>query len=205
MLRARHQFSESFEMNEIAAQKQAMRKAAMGTRKAAHDTGVGAGEAAMAHLLDWLKTVPKVRYISGYMPIHSEIDILPAMHALFERGYNISVPVIIAKATPLKFREWTPDVAMVDGPFGAKIPESGAWHNPDLLLCPMLAFDSTGQRLGYGGGFYDRSISELKAEKPVQALGYAYSAQQVEAVPHEPTDQPLDGVVTEAGVMLSGQ
>jgi len=200
---ARHQFSESVEMNDIAAQKQAMRKAAMVVRKAAHEAG--GGQQAAPHLIEWLKTAPPVRHISGYMPIYSEIDILPAMRQLFKLGYKISVPVIVAKATPLRFREWTPESVLVDGPFGAKVPDSGAWHRPDLLLCPMLAFDSTGQRMGYGGGFYDRSIAELKSEKPVQALGYAYSAQQVEAVPHEATDQPLDGVVTEAGVMLSGQ
>ncbi len=192
-------------MADIAAQKQAMRQAAMVTRKGAHAAADGAGAAAAVHVLDWLKTVADVRYISGYMPIYSEIDVLPAMQALFAQGYKISVPVIVAKATPLKFRTWTPDAKMVAGPFGARVPESGDWHRPDMLLCPMLAFDAAGQRMGYGGGFYDRSIAELRAEKPVRALGFAYAAQQVGRVPCAATDQALDGVVTERGIKWSGQ
>ena len=192
-------------MSDIATKKQAARKASMVTRKAAHASVQGAGETAAAHLLTWLETAPPVHFVSGYMPIHTELDILPAMHALHARGYAVSVPVIIGKAQPLRFCEWTPDSVMVDGPFGAKVPESGAWQRPDLLLCPMLAFDPSGQRMGYGGGFYDRSIAELKAEKPVQALGYAFAAQQVESLPHEATDMPLDGVVTENGIIWSGR
>ena len=187
-------------MSDIAKQKQASRKAAMAVRKTAHDTASGAGDAAAVHLLKWLKSKPSVRVISGYMPIHSELDILPAMHQLHALGYQICVPVIIAKATPLKFREWNPEVSMLRGEFGALIPESGAWLLPDLLLCPLLAYDSFGQRMGYGGGFYDRSIAELKAQKKVEALGYAYSAQRVSQLPSEPTDMPLDGVVIELGI-----
>jgi len=191
-------------MTDIAAQKQAMRVAAMATRKTAHAAAVDAGAAAAAHLLEWLKNVPDFRHISGYMLIYSEIDILPVMRALYGRGYKISVPVIGAKATPLRFRAWSPDTKMVDGPFGARVPKTGAWHRPDLLLCPLLAFDATGQRMGYGGGFYDRSITELKAEKPVCALGFAYAAQQVKRVPSEATDMRLSGIVTESGIIWSG-
>ncbi len=185
----------------IAAEKQAVRKAAMAVRKAAHARGQGAGEAAAAHVLEWIGTVPELRSVAGYMPIHSELDILPLMHALHARGYALSVPVITGKAQPLRFRAWTPDSVMIDGPFGAKVPESGAWVRPDLLLCPMLAFDATGQRMGYGGGFYDRSIAALA---PVRALGFAYAAQQVKCLPHEATDMPLDGVATENGIIWSG-
>jgi len=177
----------------------------MAARNAAHSAGTGAADAASLHMLHWLETAPQPVFISGYMPIRSELDILPAMHALHARGYKISVPVIVGKAMPLRFRSWTPEVKMVDGPFGAKVPESGAWQRPDLLLCPMLAFDASGQRMGYGGGFYDRSIAELKQEKPVQALGYAYSAQQTGSLPHEPTDMVLDGIVTENGIIRPAQ
>ncbi len=182
----------------IAAEKQAARTAAMVVRKQAHAAAKTAGEAAAAHMLTWLETMPELRSVSGYMPIHTELDILPAMHALHARGYVLSVPVIMGKAMPLKFRRWTPDCNMVSGPFGAMVPESGAWERPDLLLCPMLAFDASGQRMGYGGGFYDRTIAALM---PVRALGYAYAAQQVAGLPHEATDMPLDGVITENGIM----
>jgi len=183
----------------IAAEKQAARLAAMAVRKVAH--AGASGEAAAGHVLAWLENVPEVRTVSGYMPIHTELDILPLMQALVGRGYALCVPVIMGKAMPLRFRAWTPESQMVRGPFGAMVPESGDWLRPDLLLCPMLAFDATGQRMGYGGGFYDRSIAALA---PVRALGFAYAAQQVESLPHEATDMPLEGVATEAGIVWAG-
>ncbi len=192
----------------IADEKQAVRKAAMAARKQAHMAAAGAGDAAASHLLGWLETlpdmgvpdlpVPDLPVIAGYMPIHTELDILPAMQALHARGFRVAVPVIMAKAQPLRFREWHPDAPMQRGAFGAMVPEGGAWLRPDLLLCPMLAFDATGQRMGYGGGFYDRTLAALA---PVRAMGFAYAAQQVASLPHEPTDMPLDGVITENGII----
>lgn len=181
----------------IAAEKQTARKAAMAQRKLAHTAAIGAGGAAAAHLLAWLETQPKLTTVSGYMPIHTELDILPAMFALHEKGYALCVPVIMGKAMPLKFSAWTPDTKMVKGPFGAMVPENSTWLRPELLLCPMLAFDDAGQRMGYGGGFYDRTIAKLS---PVRALGFAYAAQQVKCLPTEPTDMPLEGVITEVGL-----
>ncbi|MBL1438194.1 MAG: 5-formyltetrahydrofolate cyclo-ligase [Rhodobacteraceae bacterium] len=182
----------------IAVEKQAARKVAMAQRKVAHNAAIGAGKATAQHLLAWLETQPKLTTISGYMPIHTELDILPAMHALHERGYALCVPVIMGKAMPLKFSAWTPDTKMVKGPFGAMVPENANWRCPELLLCPMLAFDTVGQRMGYGGGFYDRTIAQLA---PVRALGFAYAAQQVKSLPSEPTDMPLEGVITETGLL----
>jgi 5-formyltetrahydrofolate cyclo-ligase len=136
--------------------------------------------------------------LSGYMPMRTEIDCLPAMSA--HKG-PVCVPVIQAPATPLKFREWSPDTKMVMGTFGAEIPESGEWLVPDILIVPLLAFDRQGYRLGYGGGFYDRTLERLRAQKPVIAIGFAFAAQEVAQVPIEPTDQPLDMIVTEAGTI----
>ncbi|HIP23533.1 MAG TPA: 5-formyltetrahydrofolate cyclo-ligase [Rhodobacteraceae bacterium] len=181
----------------IVVEKHAARKAAMAQRKGAHEAANGAGKVAAQHLLAWLETQPKLNTISGYMPIHTELDILPAMHALHEKGYALCVPVIMGKAMPLKFSTWTPDTKMVKGPFGAMVPECDSWQRPDLLLCPMLAFDGAFQRMGYGGGFYDRTIAALA---PVRALGFAYAAQQVKTLPSEPTDMPLEGVFTEKGL-----
>ncbi len=181
----------------IAAKKQAARTAAMAVRKRAHEANTGAGEAAAQHVLAWLETQPKLHTISGYMPIHSELDILPAMQALHEKGYALCVPVIIGKAMPLKFSAWTPNTKMVKGAFGAMMPENNQWLRPELLLCPMLAFDDTCHRMGYGGGFYDRTIAALM---PVRTLGFAYAAQHVGTLPTEPTDMPLEGVITENGL-----
>lgn len=91
---------------------------------------------------------------------------------------------------------------MIDGPFGALVPDTGEFVEPDILIVPMVAFDPRGFRLGYGGGFYDRTLERLRDVNPsVLAIGFAFAAQRLEAVPQEPTDQPLDMIVTEAEVL----
>ena len=86
------------------------------------------------------------------------------------------------------------------GPLGASAPATGDWVEPDVVLAPLLAFDRDGWRLGYGGGYYDRTLADLRARGEVTALGFAFAGQQVEAVPHGPDDARLDGIVTEAGL-----
>jgi 5-formyltetrahydrofolate cyclo-ligase len=135
--------------------------------------------------------------LAGYMPMRTEIDPLPAMAA--HQGI-VGVPVIIAKDTPLRFRHWTPDAKMVEGAFKALIPATGDWVIPQVLIVPLLAFDARGYRLGYGGGFYDRTLEGLRAKGPVTAIGFAFSAQEVAEMPIDATDQRLDIVVTEKGI-----
>ena len=185
---------------ELSEQKAAARKAAFARRKAAHQAQHGAGEIVAAALKEVLQDEPST-VLAGYMPIRTEIDILPAMRWAHAAGWRVSVPEIMGQGKPLKFREWHPEAEMVEGPFGAQVPASGAWLEPQLLLCPLVAFDARGYRLGYGGGFYDRSIEELSAIHPVRAIGIAYSAQEApEPLPIEPTDQPLEAVITEHGI-----
>ncbi len=159
---------------------------------------------AAKHLLHWLEN-RAFSVVAGYIPIRSEIDVLPALHLLHLQHIKICVPVISGAGQPLKFRQWTPDAGMEAGPFGVAVPRSGDWLIPDLMLCPLVAFDMRGHRLGYGGGFYDRSLAEIRGQKPVTALGYAYAGQQTKDLPVENTDQPLDGVVTETGIRLWAQ
>ena len=90
---------------------------------------------------------------------------------------------------------------MENGPFGARIPAQGDWLVPEVLLVPLLAFDRRGFRLGYGGGFYDRTLEGLRARGPVLAIGLAYAAQEVPVVPTDATDQRLDAILTEAGLI----
>ena len=180
--------------------KAAARKTAFARRKLAHDRR-GAKDFA---LLDDVLKAHQGKPLAGYMPMRTEIDCLPALAAHSARGGAVAVPVILAPATPLQFRIWLPDTNMVAGAFGALIPESGDWLTPTILIVPLLAFDRLGYRLGYGGGFYDRTLEGLRAQGPVLAIGYAYGAQEVEAVPIEPTDQPLDLIVTESGVIAPG-
>lgn len=142
-----------------------------------------------------------VEVISGFRPIRTEIDPTPLMSALHAMGHRLCVPVIQGRGLALKFRDWHPGSEMIEGPFGALVPATGDWLKPRLLITPLLAFDADGWRLGYGGGFYDRTLERLRAVRTTRAVGFAYSAQQVDAVPREPTDQPLDAIVTELGLM----
>jgi 5-formyltetrahydrofolate cyclo-ligase len=135
------------------------------------------------------------------MPMRTEIDPLPAMAA--HRGV-VGVPVIPGPAMALRFREWSPGCALVAGEFGALIPAEGAWVEPAVLIVPMLAFDARGYRLGYGGGFYDRTLEGLRAKRPTLAVGFAFAAQEVDEVPIDAYDQQLDAVVTEEGVREFG-
>ena len=139
------------------------------------------------------------KVLSGYMPMRTEIDPLPAMAA--HQG-AVGVPVIIGKGQALRFREWSPGARMIEGAFKALIPEDGLWVEPEVLIVPLLAFDARGYRLGYGGGFYDRTLEGLRARGPVLAVGFAFAAQEVAEVPTEPTDQRLDALVTEKGVTI---
>ncbi len=157
----------------------------------------GQGQAAEI-LADYLAP-HRGKVLSGYMPMRSEIDPLPAMAV--HQG-PVGVPVIVAKAVPLRFREWSPGCPMVEGAFKALIPEEGAWLEPEVMIVPLLAFDARGYRLGYGGGFYDRTLELLRAKGPVLAVGFAFAAQEVEAVPVDGFDQRLDAVVTERGVTV---
>ena len=173
------------------------RKAAFAARKEAHARGQGQAAEILADYL----AAQAGAVLSGYMPMRTEIDPLPAMAA--HRGV-VGVPVIPGPAMALKFREWSPGCALVTGEFGALIPAEGAWVEPAVLIVPMLAFDARGYRLGYGGGFYDRTLELLRARRPTLAVGFAYAAQEVDEVPIDAFDQQLDAVVTEEGVREFG-
>ncbi len=168
------------------------RQAAFAARKTAF--AAGQGDAAR-HLIAALAP-HHGKVLAGYMPMRTEIDPLPAMTT--HQG-RVGVPVIMGRAMPLRFREWTPVAEMIEGEFKALIPAAGDWITPQVLIVPLLAYDARGYRLGYGGGFYDRTLEGLRAAGPVIAIGYAFSAQEVPEVPIDATDQRLDMIVTENG------
>lgn len=184
-------------MTDLAARKAAARAAAFARRKVAFaggDDGSGA-----RRLLEVLKPW-RGKVIAGYVPMLTEIDPLPAMADLARDG-AVCVPVIAGRGMPLVFHRWTPDAPMIDGPFGARVPAESVEVEPQVLIVPLVAFDRNGGRLGYGGGFYDRTLERLRARRPTVAIGFAWAAQEADALPLEPTDQPLDMVVTEAGII----
>ncbi len=181
----------------LAEAKAAARAAAFARRAAAFEAGAPAAGAAA--LLEFL--APHLgRPAAGYMPMRSEIDPLPAMAELSRHG-PVGVPVIAAPGRPLLFHLWTPGAEMTEGPFGARIPAVAEEMRPEVVIVPLVAFDRRGGRLGYGGGFYDRTLEMLRRDSEVLAVGFAWAAQEDPALPLEPTDQPLDAVVTEREVL----
>lgn len=183
----------------ISQVKAEARKAAFAVRAKVHSTGLDG--AANENLLEEIARYPDAEIISAYMAMRTEIDPKPAMTKLHEQGKRLCVPVIKAQGQPLAFVEWTPDSEMIEGTFGAMVPAGGERLQPDLVISPLLTFDSRGYRLGYGGGFYDRTFEALRAVKPVIGIGFAYSAQHVSEVPVEPTDYRLDAIVTESEIL----
>lgn len=179
----------------IADLKETARGEAKARRKAAHALHPDAARDAMAVFLDRVSVGPS-DIVSGYRPIFSELDPTPLMRALHGRGVRLCVPVIAGAGQALVFRRWTPDSRMAKGAFGAEIPVDEPEATPTLLIAPMLAFDRALQRLGYGGGFYDRTLEALRARGGARAYGYAYAEQETASVPVEATDQRLDGIVT---------
>lgn len=185
---------------DLIAQKTEARNAAFARRKEAKSPEADA--AAVTHLLAAI--LPhQGQAIAGYMPIRTEVDPLPVMAAMASFG-PVCVPVIEEAGKPLMFHKWEPGCDMADGPFGALVPASAELVIPSVVIVPLVAFDREGGRLGYGGGFYDRTLEKLRASGPVTAIGYAFAAQEADTLPLEPTDQPLDMIVTDAGVLRLG-
>lgn len=134
--------------------------------------------------------------IAAFWPMGAEIDTRPALHALHEAGHHVLLPVTTPRGQALVFRHWRPGCAMAPGRFGTQHPADGAQASPECLLVPLLAFDARGHRLGYGGGYYDRTLADLPGAR---AVGVGYAAQQVPRVPSGPRDVPLHAMATEEG------
>ena len=163
--------------------------------RSACDPALGACLA--GHLLEWLPAAPG-QSIAGFWPMGTEIDLRPLLHALAGRGHLLLLPATPPRGQPLIFRRWRPGDALLPDRFGTVAPQ-GEPGVPDVLLVPVLAWDAAGNRLGYGGGYYDRTLAALPGRR---AIGCAYAMQQVRHVPTGPYDVPLDAMATERGVTL---
>ncbi|UPY39046.1 5-formyltetrahydrofolate cyclo-ligase [Sediminicoccus sp. KRV36] len=180
-------------MNPLDAEKAALRRQCLAARR-----GIpGAGEA-LCHVI--LREAPPQRgaLVGGFWPMGSEIDTRPLLDALHARGHAIALPVTPPRGQPLFFRPWRPGIAMARGPMGTQHPAEGAPVIPDWLIIPLLAFDRSGARLGYGGGYYDRTLALLRHAK---AIGVAYSTQEIPQVPTGPHDIRLTAIATELGLI----
>jgi 5-formyltetrahydrofolate cyclo-ligase len=157
------------------------------------------------HGLALIATLGAPGEVSGYHPIRDELSPVRLMEALLAAGWRLSLPVVTGKTSPLTFRRWAPGGALIEAGFGLRIPPGSAPSvTPSVLLVPLAAFDSSGFRIGYGGGYYDRTLAGFRAAGRVTAIGIAYECQQVAAVPREPHDQRLDHILTPSGVRSFG-
>ena len=139
--------------------------------------------------------------VSGYWPIRDELDCRRLLIGLHDQGMRCALPIIDGRDKPLRFRRWQPGLELVQRPFGlSEPPDAATILTPRILLVPLLAVDSRGNRLGYGGGYYDRTLNFLRHSVPVIAVGICFEAQRVADVPHDRRDAPLDWVVTEKSV-----
>ncbi len=163
--------------------------------RAGHDAAA-CGTALAEHVLRDLAPPPGA-VVSGFWPLGDEIDVRPLLIALHAKGHEIVLPITPKRGNPLTFGLWRPGDALVPERFGTFRP-TGPQRTPSFVLVPLLAFDRTGRRLGYGGGFYDRTLPLLPGRV---AVGCAYAAQQVDEVPAGPYDVRLDAVATERGVI----
>jgi 5-formyltetrahydrofolate cyclo-ligase len=138
--------------------------------------------------------------VSGFASMPDELHVWPLLRRLHGAGVPLALPVVQAKGQPLVFRAWAPGDPMDKGVWDIPEPKSDKpVLEPDILLVPLLAFDRRGGRLGYGGGFYDRTLAGLRARKRITAVGLAYDEQEVDAVPHLDYDERLDWVLTPSG------
>ncbi len=186
----------------LAEMKVEARRAAL-ARRAAIDPA-GKGEALATVVLRDCPPPPGA-LVSGFWPMGPEIDIRPLLLALHARGQPLCLPVTPRRGQPLHFRRWAPGDALAHGPMGTRHPVAGEPVTPGFLLVPLLAFDRAGRRLGYGGGYFDRTLAALPG---ATAIGVAYAGQEMHdppGVPAGPTDIRLGRVATENGVVTCGE
>lgn len=191
---------------EIDERKKAVRVAARDAREALSS---GLGAAAATGVAARFMTAPALAayarpgsVVAGYLPIGSEMDPRLLMDRVADCGAALCLPVVDTDTAPLEFRRWQPGGAVEPSTFGTSVPRAGAdLLVPDLVLVPMLAFDRSGHRIGYGGGYYDRTLARLRADGDVLAVGLAFSGQVRDDLPVGPNDAPLDWIVTESAAL----
>jgi 5,10-methenyltetrahydrofolate synthetase len=183
-----------------AAFRAALRQEKLAARRALDGTCHAALTARIeAHLRAWLGAHAPA-CLAFCAPINNEFDARPLAAELIAQGWRAAMPVVVAIDAPMTFHAWTPDAAMTNDRYGIPIPSSGENVAPDIVLLPLVAFDDAGFRLGYGGGYFDRTLAAL-VPRPI-AIGVGFELARTASIRPQPHDLPLDLIVTEAGVMI---
>ncbi len=179
-----------------------LRRERLAARTALDDAGqatlASRVEANLATLLDAMPP----QTLAFCAPVRREFDARPLVARLLGLGWRAAIPVVVAADSPMAFRLWTPDAAMTVDRHGIPIPQDGAEVTPDVLLLPLVAFDARGFRLGYGAGYFDRTLAAM-VPRPL-AIGVGYELCRVADIHPEPHDIALDVLVTEAGAFRPG-
>lgn len=166
------------------------------------DARHAAGEAIAAHLRAYLDAHfggARGRVFSAYWPIKGEVDLRDLMGALHRDGVIVALPLVETRAAPLVFRRWTPDTQMVRGDWNIPVPPPDADEvTPDIALAPVMGWDERGYRLGYGGGYFDRTLAAIAP--PVHAIGIGFQAAKLATIYPQPHDIALQDIITETGV-----
>ncbi len=179
------------------SEKEKLREIARKNRQEADAADDGMAARRVAAQVIMLPELDHLKSVAGYYSIKDELDCIVTLKALHAARFELSLPTIVSSDAPLEFRSWDLKSALSDGPFGTK-EASGDTVTPNVVLVPLLAFDENGSRLGYGGGYYDRSIEKLRQENPdLVTIGIAYENQKLARITVDSYDQPMDMVVTE--------
>lgn len=184
--------------------KRALRTRLLALRTACQAQGGAQQAAALARRLNAMLVAQQCARVGFFWPLMGEFDARPALAQWLagDAGRIAALPVVIDKDSPLEFHQWCPDAQMRAGRFQIPVPALAAPLDPDLLLIPCVAFDARAYRLGYGGGFYDRTLA-ARRPRPL-AVGIAYDDTEVERLPNEAHDLPLDMILTETRTILPG-
>ena len=184
--------------------KAALRRLAKARRAEAYRRSADAAAGEIAEKVAALAVLAEPTVVAGYAAIRDELDVWPLLRRLLDLGHVCALPVVEDRAMPLTFRRWRPDDVLVADGYGIPTPlDTAPAVTPRVVLVPLVAFDRRGCRLGYGAGYYDRTLSTLRGNGTIAAVGVGFAAQEVDRVPAAATDQTLDWIVTEAEVIHS--
>ncbi|MDP1526904.1 MAG: 5-formyltetrahydrofolate cyclo-ligase [Rhodocyclaceae bacterium] len=182
----------------VAASRNRLRSECIAARLAIPARERAAHEARIHALLwEWFSPQPAGR-VGFCWPIRAEVDCRPLILRLLAAGWQAAMPVVVERDAPMRFRAWAPEVPMTQDPYGIPVPLSAEVPAPTVLLLPLVAYDAAGYRLGYGGGYFDRTLAQCEVRPVTLGIGYALS--HVDSIHPAAHDIPLDAVVTEVGL-----